>query len=39
MDFCIRGWGADRALALVRQQPEVRYAYAIDNRYVHMDVE
>ena len=39
MDFCIRGWGADRTLALVRQQPEVRYAYAIDNRYVHMDVE
>ena len=39
MDFCIRGCGADRALALVRQQPEVRYAYAIDNRYVHMDVE
>lgn len=39
MDFCIRDWGADRTLALVRQQPEVRYAYAIDNRYVHMDVE
>ena len=39
MDFCIRGCGADRTLALVRQQPEVRYAYAIDNRYVHMDVE
>ena len=39
MDFCIRGWGADRTLALGRQQPEVRYAYAIDNRYVHMDVE
>ena len=39
MDFCIRGWGADRTLALVRQRPEVRYAYAIDNRYVHMDVE
>ena len=39
MDFCIRGWGADRTLALVRQQPEVRYAYAIDDSYVHMDVE
>ena len=38
MDFCIRGWGADRTLALVRQQPEVRYAYAIDNSFVHMDV-
>ncbi len=39
MDFCIRGWGADRTLALVRQQPEVRYAYAINGSYVHMDVE
>lgn len=39
MDFCIRGCGADRTLAIVRQQPEVRYAYAIDNCYVHMDVE
>ena len=38
MDFCIRGWGAARTLALVRQQPEVRYAYAIDDSYVHMDV-
>ena len=38
MDFCIRGWGADRTLALVRKQPEVRYAYAIDDCYVHMDV-
>ena len=38
MDFCIRGWGADRTLALVRKQPEVRYAYAIDDSYVHMDV-
>ena len=38
MDFCIRGWGADRTLALVRKQPEVRYAYAIDDSFVHMDV-
>ena len=38
MDFRIRGWGADRTLALVRKQPEVRYAYAIDGSYVHMDV-
>ena len=38
MDFRIRGWGADRTLALVRKQPEVRYAYAIDDSYVHMDV-
>ena len=38
MDFRVRGWGADRTLALVRKQPEVRYAYAIDDCYVHMDV-
>ena len=38
MDFRVRGWGADRTLALVRKQPEVRYAYAIDDSYVHMDV-
>lgn len=39
MDFCIRGWTSARTLALVRQRPEVRYAYAIDGSYVHMDVE
>lgn len=39
MDFCIRGWTSASVLALVRQQPEVRYAYAIDGSYVHMDVE
>ena len=39
MDFCIRGWTSARTLALVRQQPEVRYAYAIDGSYVHMDVD
>ena len=39
MDFRIRGWGSERTLALVRKQPEVRYAYAIDESYVHMDVE
>ena len=38
MDFRVLGWGADRTLALVRRQPEVRYAYAIDDSYVHMDV-
>lgn len=39
MDFSIRGWTAERTLALVRQQKEVRYAYAIDGTHVHMDVE
>ena len=39
MDFSIRGWTAKRTLALVRQQKEVRYAYAIDGTHVHMDIE
>ena len=39
MDFCIRGWTSAKTLALVKQQPEVRYAYAIDDNFVHMDVD
>ena len=39
MDFCAAGKTADEVLAVVRQQKDVRYAYAIDSRYVHMDVE
>ena len=38
MDFSIPGWSADRTLALVRQQKDVRYAYAIDGTHVHMDI-
>lgn len=38
MDFYIPGWNAEKTLALVRQQPEVAYAYAIDAGAVHMDV-
>jgi len=38
MDFSIRGWTAEKTLALVRQQKEVNYAYAIDGTHVHMDV-
>ena len=39
MDFCIRGWSSTKTLALVQQQPDVRYAYAIDDSFVHMDVD
>lgn len=39
MDFCIRGKTAAEVLAYVETQPEIRYAYAIDSRYVHMDVK
>ena len=38
MDFQIPGLTAQEILALVRQQPEVAYTYAIDGSTVHMDV-
>lgn len=38
MDFCVPGKTAQQILEQVRQQPEIRYAYAIDKHYVHMDV-
>ena len=38
MDFRVVGNTADRVLAFVRLQPELRYAYAIDGTYVHMDI-
>lgn len=38
MDFCVRGFSASSVLAYVQSLPEIRYAYAIDNWYVHMDV-
>lgn len=39
MDFCIAGKTSAQVLAYVQKLPEIRYAYAIDDRYVHMDVE
>lgn len=39
MDFCIAGKSAAQTLAYVQRQPEIRYAYAIDNTFVHMDIE
>ena len=44
MDFCIEGWTGDKLLSLVKQQPEVNYAYHIysngkPTNYVHMDVD
>ena len=38
MDFSIPGWSAQKVLTLVRSHPEVRYAYAINQTHVHMDV-
>ena len=37
MDFCIKGKSAAEVLAYVQKQPEIRYAYAIDSQFVHMD--
>lgn len=39
MDFRLRGRTSTQTLALVRKQSGVHYAYAIDNTYVHMDVD
>ena len=39
MDFSIRGKTARQVLAVVQEQPEIRYAYAIDGTWVHMDIE
>ena len=39
MDFTVRGKKASEVLAFVQAQSDVRYAYAIDGSYVHMDVQ
>ena len=38
MDFTVRGKKASEVLAYVQTQSDVRYAYAIDGSYVHMDI-
>jgi hypothetical protein len=39
MDFCVSGMSASMVLTYVQKLPEIRYAYAIDSSFVHMDVE
>lgn len=39
MDFCVTGKTAAAVLEFIQQQPQIRYAYAIDGQYVHMDVD
>lgn len=39
IDLRIEGKSARQTLAWTQKQPEVRYTYAIDANYVHMDVE
>ena len=39
MDFRVSGKSAKEVLAYAEKQPEIRYAYAIDKNYIHMDIE
>ena len=39
MDFRVEGKPSAEVLNYVNRQPEIRYAYAIDSCFVHMDVE
>lgn len=39
MDFCVVGKTAIQVLDYVKKLPGIRYAYAIDGTYVHMDIE
>ena len=39
MDFRVSGKSASEVLSYVKKQPEIRYSYAIDKNYVHMDIE
>lgn len=39
IDFSIAGKSSAQVLTYVQKQPEIRYAYAIDGEFVHMDVE
>lgn len=38
MDFCIKGKTASQVLEYVQKQSDIRYAYAIDSQFVHMDI-
>lgn len=38
MDFCIKGKTATQVLEYVQKQTDIRYAYAIDSQFVHMDI-
>lgn len=39
MDFRVSGYAAEAVLAFVLAQPDIRYAYAINHNFIHMDVE
>lgn len=39
MDFSVRGFSASSVLPYVQSLPDIRYAYAIDSGWVHMDIQ
>lgn len=39
MDFSVRGFNATSVLPYVQSLSEIRYAYAIDSNWVHMDIQ
>lgn len=39
IDFCVAGKTSSEVLAYVKKQSDIRYTYAINDRFVHMDVE
>lgn len=39
MDFCVAGKTATQVMEEVKKHKDIRYTYAIDSRYVHMDIE
>ena len=39
MDFSVEGFSSSMVLAYVQKLPEIRYAYAIDTKHVHMDID
>ena len=38
VDFCVKGVTADDVLKELTNFPEIKYSYAIDSAYVHMDL-
>lgn len=38
VDFCVRGFSASLVLDYVAHLVQIRYAYAIDGNFVHMDI-
>lgn len=39
VDLCVRGRSAQEVLAYVQSLSDIRYAYAIDAQFIHMDIQ